>query len=106
MVWDVDREGEGKTTLPKPFGVRSIVSRPRQSLLAAFEVCGAGRNSEELAVPVEVRDRVVGVVAASWHNLGDLLESSVDDFAGKLSLGPRDSDVSTGWAATSPREPA
>ena len=77
MVWGVVGEGMDKTALV-PESVWGKVDRveasggctcrrdardeaPWESLLAAFNVCGRGRNSEERAVPAVVRDRGVGV---------------------------------------------
>ena len=63
---------------------------------------------EEHAVPVNARALDVGVgKGGSWHDLGDFIESSTDESAGKPSLGLRESGVvSTGRAVTSPGEPA
>ena len=114
MGGDVVGKGVGKTVL-FPEGVRGNVDRaeapggcpwrrdardraPRESLLTVFNVCEGNNNSEEDAVPAVVRDRGEGVgTGGSWHNLGDVIESSAEDSGGKPSRGPRESGVlSTG----------
>ena len=75
------------------------------SLPDAFSVCEEGGTySEEDAVPAVVRDRVVGGGARGfWRGLIDVVESSAEDSACKLPLGPRESGlVSTGRSAVSP----
>ena len=70
--------------------------RPFLDIFSVFEE--GGTCSEEDAVPAVVRDRGVGGGAGgSWRGLIDMVESSAEESAGKLSLGPRESGmVSTG----------
>ena len=79
--------------------------KPWRSLLDAFSVCEEkGVYSEEHAVPALAGDRGVdGGAGGSWRGRIDMVESSAEESAGKLSLGPRESSmVSTGRSAVSP----
>ena len=79
--------------------------KPWRSLLDAFSVCEEGGTyPEDDAVPAVVRDRGVGGGAGcSWRGLIDVVESSPEESAGKLSLGPRESGmVSTGRSVVGP----
>ena len=79
--------------------------KPWRSLLDGISVCEEGGTySEEDAVPAVVHDRGVrGGAGSSWRGLIDMVESSAEESAGKLSLGPRVSGiVSTGRSDVSP----
>ena len=79
--------------------------KPWRSRLGAFSVYEEGGTcSAEDAVPAVVRDRAVsGGAGGSWRGLIDVVESSAEESAGKLSLGPRESGmVRTGPSAVSP----
>ena len=115
MAWSGRSRSERPRIPPEPVDVVEVRGgcpwryggrdgKPWRSLLEAFSVCDeGGTHSEEDAVPAVVRDRGVGGGAGgSWRGFIDVVESSAEDSAGKLSLGPRQSGmVSTGWSAMS-----
>ena len=79
----------------RPWRYGSCDGKHWRSLQDAFSVCQEGGTYwEEDAVPAVVRDQGVGGDAGgSWCGHIDVIESSTEESAGKLSLGPMGSGM-------------